>query len=119
MERGARSTLVPAPIKPASAEYEGALTDQPMKAATLALFARAAELARDIRAAREAVQDQALHGRLWAELEAVEATVEAVPAPPATPRGASAAVRRKMREDERWRLRRTFVAACRSRLNQC
>ena len=38
---------------------------------------------------------------------------------PATPRGASAAVRRKMREDECSRLRRTLVAACRARLNQC
>ena len=117
---GAGSIPVPAPIKPASAEHEGALTDQPMNAAALALFARVTELESDIRAAREAKQDQAaLHGRLWVELEAAEATVEAVSVPPATPRGASAAVRRRMREDERSRLRRTLVAACRSHLNQC
>ena len=117
---GAGSIPVPAPIKPASAVHEGALTDQPMNAAALALFARVTKLESDIRAVRVADQDQAaLHGRFWAELEAAEATVEAVPVPIATPKGASAAVRHKMREAERSRLRRTLVAACRSRLSQC
>ena len=90
---GAGSLTVPAPIKPASAVHEGALTDQPMNAATLALFARVTKLESDIRAARVTEQDQAaLHGRLWAELVAAEVKVEAVPI--ATPKGASAAVRR-------------------------
>ena len=117
---GAGSLTVPAPIKPASAVHEGAPADQPMNAATLALFAHVTKLESDIRAAREAEQDQAaLHGRLWAELVAAEAKVEAVPVPIATPQGASAAMRRKMREAERSRLRRTLLTTCRSRLNQC
>ena len=85
---GAGSIPVPAPIKSTPAEHEGALTDQPMNAASLALFARVTKLESDIRAARGAEQDQAaLHGSLWAELKAVEAAVGAVPVPLATPRG--------------------------------
>ena len=111
---GAGSLTVPAPIKPAYAVHEGAPADQPMNAATLALFAHVTKLESDIRAAREAEQDQAaLHGRLWAELVAAEAKVEAVPVPIATPQGASAAMRRKMREAERSRLRR-FISTPRT-----
>ena len=101
---GAGSLTVPAPIKPASAVHEGAPADQPMNAATLALFAHVTTLESDIRAAREAEQDQAaLHGRLWAELVAAEAKVEAVPVPIATPTGASAAMRRIARRTGRAR----------------
>ena len=79
---GAGTALVAAPTKPVTAGHKGGLTEQPMNAAALAPFARAAMLGRDVRATREAEQDQAaLHGRLWVELEAAEATVEAVPVP--------------------------------------
>ena len=82
---GDGAALVAAPNKPVAVLHAGGLTEQPMNAATLALFARAAVLGRDARAAREAEQDQAaLHGRLWAELEAAEVTVEAVSVPPET-----------------------------------
>ena len=115
---GDGAALVAAPNKPVAVLHAGGLTEQPMNAAALAPFARAAVLGRDVRAAREAEQDQtALHGGLWTELEAAEATVEAAPVPPRNAGGGVGG--RAAQDDERSRFRRTLVAACRSRRNQC